>query len=203
MKRILGIGIAVVLALGTVTFTACDQLAQIASQAAQVLNLKNCNFSVNGINQINMLGINLSKGMDKSNLNATQIINVTNALLNKKLPVSFNVNIDVDNPNGIAATLGKMDYVIALNNREIISSTFNQGFSIPANSKGQVSIPITTDLFQLFSGETADAILNLAFKLAGAQSEPVNLGVKVKPYIKINNQALAYPDFITIDKVLN
>ena len=157
MKRILGIGIAVALVLGTVTFTACDQLAQIASQAAQVLNLKNCNFSVNGINQINMLGINLSKGMDKSNLNATQIINVTNALLNKKLPVSFNVNIDVDNPNGIAATLGKMDYVIALNNREIISSTFNQGFSIPANSKGQVSIPITTDLFQLFSGETADA----------------------------------------------
>jgi hypothetical protein len=203
MKRILGIGIAVALALGTVTFTACDQLAQIASQAAQVLNLKNCNFSVNGINQINMLGINLSKGMDKSNLNATQIINVTNALLNKKLPVSFNVNIDVDNPNGIAATLGKMDYVIALNNKEIISSTFNQGFSIPANSKGQVSIPITTDLFQLFSGETADAILNLAFKLAGAQSEPVNLGVKVKPYIKINNQSLAYPDFITIDKVLN
>ena len=149
-----------------------------------------------------MLGIDLSKGMDKSSLSASQILNVTNSLLNKRLPVTFNVNIDVDNPNGIAATLGKMDYIISLNNKEVISSTFNNGFSIPANSKGKVAIPISTDLFQLFSGETADAILNLAFKLAGAKSNPVNLGVKVKPYIKINNQSLAYPDFITINKVL-
>ena len=191
------------LAVSTVTLTTCDQLAQIANQAAQVINLKNCNFDVNGISNINMLGINLSKGMDKSNLTASQIINVTNSLLSKKLPVTFNVNIDVDNPNSIAASLGKMDYIIALNNKEIISSTFTQGFSIPANSKGKVAIPISTDLFQLFSGETADAILNLAFKLAGAQSNPVNLGVKVKPYIKVNNQSLAYPDFITINKVLN
>ena len=203
MKKLLGIAVAALLAVGTVTFTACDELAQLANQAAQVLNLKNCNFAVNGINQIQMLGINLSKGMDKSNLNATQLLKVTNALLSKKLPVSFNVNLDVDNPNSIAATLGKMDYIIALNNKEIISSTFTQGFSIPANSKGKVAIPISTDLFQLFSGETADAILNLAFKLAGAQSNPVNLGVKVKPYIKVNNQSLAYPDFITINKVLN
>ena len=191
------------LALSTVTFTTCDQLAQIANQAAQVINLKNCEFDVNGISNITMLGINLSKGMDKTNLNASQIINVTNSLLNKKLPVTFNVNIDVNNPNSIAASLGKMDYIIALNNKEVISSTMNNGFSIPANSQGKVAIPISTDLFQLFSGETADAILNLAFKLAGAQSNPVNLGVKVKPYIKVNNQSLAYPDFISINKVLN
>jgi LEA14-like dessication related protein len=200
MKKIMRI-IIVMLLIGS--FTACEQLGQLAQQAAQIVNLKNCSFDVSGINNINMLGINLSKGMDKSNLNAAQIINVTNSLLNKKLPVSFNVNIDVDNPNNIAASLGKMDYIIALNNKEVISSTFTQGFSIPANSKGKIAIPITTDLFQLFSGETADAILNLAFKLAGAKSDPVNLGVKVKPYIKINNQSLAYPDFISINKVLN
>lgn len=200
MKRITII-IVMVFLIGS--FTACEQLAQIANQAAQVVNLKNCTFDVNGISNINMLGINLSNGMDKNSLNATQLINVTNSLLNKKLPVTFNVNLDVDNPNGIAASLGKMDYIIALNNKEVVSSTFNEGFSIAPNSKGKVSIPISTDLFQLFSGETADAILNLAFKLAGAKSEPVNLGVKVKPYIKVNNQSLAYPDFISINKVLN
>ena len=200
MKKIIRI-IAIVML--TASFTACEELAQLANQAAQVMNLKNCTFDVSGINKINMLGIDLSKGMDKSSLTATQLINVTNSLLNKKLPVTFNVNLDVDNPNSIAASLGKMDYIISLNNKEVISSTFTQGFSIPANSKGKVSIPISTDLFQLFSGETADAILNLAFKLAGAKSNPVNLGVKVKPYIKVNNQSLAYPDFITINKVLN
>jgi len=199
MKKISKI-LVVMLLLGT--FSACEQLAQIANQAAQIVNLKNCSFDVNGISGINMLGIDLSKGMDQSNLNATQLIKVTNAILNRTLPVSFNVNLDVDNPNSIAASLGKMDYIIALNNKEVISSTFTKGFSIPANSKGSVAIPITTDLFQLFSGETGDAILNLAFKLAGASSDPVNLGVKVKPYIKVNNQSLAYPDYISINKLL-
>lgn len=186
----------------TASFTACEELAQIANQAAQTMNLKNCTFDVTGINNINMLGINLSNGMDQSNLNAAQLLKVTNSLMNKKLPVTFNVNLDVNNPNSIAASLGKMDYIIALNDKEVISSTFTNGFSINPNSKGQIAIPISTDLFQLFSGETADAILNLAFKLAGAKSDPVNLGVKIKPYIKVNNQSLAYPNYISINKVL-
>ena len=199
MKKIMRI-IAIVLL--TASFTACEELAQVANQAAQVMNLKNCTFDVTGVSNINMLGINVSNGMSQENLNAAQLIKVTNALLNKKLPVTFNVNLDVNNPNSIAASLGKMDYIISLNNKEVISSTFTDGFSIAPNSKGTVAIPISTDLFQLFSGETADAVLNLAFKLAGAKSNPVNLGVKVKPYIKINNQSLAYPDYITINKVL-
>ena len=84
MKKIIRIIVIVMLAA---SFTACEQLAQIASQAAQVLNLKNCNFDVSGVDNINMLGMNLSKGMDKSNLNATQLLKVTNSLLNKKLPL--------------------------------------------------------------------------------------------------------------------
>ncbi len=200
MKKIIRI-IAIVML--TASFTACEELAQIANQAAQVMNLKNCTFDVNGISNINMLGINVSNGMNKNNLTAAQLINVTNSLLSKKLPVTFNVNIDVNNPNSIAASLGKMDYIISLNNKEVISSCFTEGFSINPNSQGKIAIPISTDLFQLFSSETADAILNLAFKLAGAKSDPVNLGVKVKPYIKVNNQSLAYPDYITINKVLN
>ena len=199
MKRILKITAIVVLAM---SFTACDELSQIVNQAAQTINLKNCTFDVTGLNNINMLGINVSNGMNKNSLTASQLLNVTNSLINRQLPVTFNVNLEVDNPNSIAASLGKMDYIISLNDKEVISSTFNNGFSIGANSKGQVSIPISTDLFQLFSSETADAVLNLAFKLAGANSNPVNLGVKVKPYIKVNNQSLAYPDYITINKVL-
>ena len=185
-----------------VGFSACNELAQIANQAAQVANLRNCTFDVNNVSNIQMMGISIGKGMNKNSLSAVQLINVTNSLMNKKLPVTFNVNIDVNNPNSIAASLGKMDYIISLNNKEVISSTFTNGFSIGPNSKGQIAIPISTDLFQLFSSETKDAVLNLAFKLAGAKSDPVNLGVKVKPYIKVNNQSLAYPDYITINKVL-
>ena len=150
-----------------------------------------------------MLGVNLSKGMSKNDLNATQLLSLANALMNRKLPVTFNVNVDVNNPNAIAASMAKMDYIVSLNGKEVISTTMNQSVSVGPNSNSVVSIPITTDLFQLFSGESADAIVNLAFKLAGASSQPVNVGLKVKPYISINGQQLAYPDYITMNKVLN
>lgn len=196
LKRAL---IIVFVALG---LSSCEVISSIAHQAAELYNFTNCTFNLNNVDNIQMVGVNLSKGMTQNDLNVTQLLNLTNALMKKTLPVSFNVNVDVTNPNSIAASMAKMDYIVSLNNKEVISTTLNKAVSVPGKSMNTVSIPITTDLFQLFSGETADAIVNLAFKLAGANSEPVNLGLKVKPYITINNQQLAYPNFISMNKVL-
>ena len=183
----------------TMGLASCDVLTQVA----QMANFANCKFSFNSVDQIQMLGVNLSKGMSKSDLNAAQLLSLANALATKKLPVTFNVNVGVNNPNAIPASMTKMDYIVSLNGKEVISTTLNKSINVGANSNSVVSIPVTTDLFQLFSGESADAILNLAFKLAGASSDPVNVGLKVKPYININGQQLAYPDFISMNKVLN
>ena len=182
----------------TMGLASCDVLNQVA----QMANFANCSFDFNSLNQIQMLGIDLSKGMTRDNLNITQGLALVNAISNKTLPVTFNVNLDVKNPNSIAASMAKMDCIISLNGKEVVSTTLNQSVNVPANSTNVVSIPIRTDLFQLFSGESADAIVNLAFKLAGASSNPVNIGIKVKPYITIGNQQLAYPNYISINKTL-
>ena len=178
--------------------SSCNLLTQVA----QMANFANCTFNFKNISDIQMLGIDLSKGMTKENLNVSQLLSLTNAVMSKRLPVTFNINLNVDNPNSIAASMGKMDYIVSLNGKEVVSTTLNKSINVPANSSNIVTIPITTDLFQLFSGESADAIINLAFKLAGANSDPVNLGLKVKPYITINNSQLAYPNYITLYKVL-
>ena len=183
----------------TMGLASCDVLTQVA----QMANFANCTFNFNNVNQIEMLGVNLSKGMTKESLNVSQLLALTNAIMSKSLPVSFNVNLNVSNPNSIAASMSKMDYILTLNGKQVVSTTMSKAISVPANSSNMVSIPITTDLFQLFSGESADAIVNLAFKLAGANSNPVNVGIKVKPYITVNGQSLPYPDYITMNKTLN
>lgn len=196
MSKIKKTLIVLFVALG---LTSCEVLNQVA----QMATFANCTFDFNSVNQIKMLGIDLSKGMTKESLNITQGLALVNAINNRSLPVTFNVNVNVKNPNGIAAAMSKMDYILSLNGKQVVSTTMNNSINVPANSSSVVSIPITTDLFQLFSGESAEAIINLAFKLAGASSDPVNVGLKVKPYISVNNQQLAYPDYITMNKVLN
>ena len=175
---------------------------ELLNKAQEMMNFANCTFNFNSVNNIQMLGINLSKGMSKTDLNAAQLISLANAVMNKQLPVTFNVNLDVSNPNSIAASMAKMDYILTLNGKQVVSTTMNNSVYVPANSSNVISIPVTTDLFQLFSGESAEAIVNLAFKLAGASSNPVNVGLKVKPYISIGNQQLAYPDYISLQKTL-
>ena len=183
----------------TAGLASCDVLTQVA----QMANFANCTFDLNSVNHIEMLGINLSKGMSRENLNISQGLALVNAISNRSLPVTFNVNLDVSNPNSIAASMAKMDYILTLNGKQVVSTTMNNSVNVPAKSNSVVTIPITTDLFQLFSGESADAIVNLAFKLAGASSNPVDVGLKVKPYISINGQQLAYPDYISMNKTLN
>lgn len=175
---------------------------EVLTQVAQMANFAKCTFDFDSVNQIQMLGVNLSKNMTKNDLNATQLLSLANAIMKKELPVTFNVNLKVDNPNSIAASMAKMDYILSLNGKQVVSTTMDQSINVPANASNVISIPVTTDLFQLFSGESADAIVNLAFKLAGASSDPVNVGLKVKPYITIGSQQLAYPDFISMNKTL-
>ena len=195
MSKIKRTFIILFVALG---LSSCNLLTQVA----QMANFANCTFDFNSINHIQMLGVNLSKGMTKDDLNATQLLNLANALMKRELPVTFNVKLDVENPKSIAAAMSKMDYIVSLNGKQVISTTMNNSINVPAKSKNTITIPVTTDLFQLFSGESADAILNMAFTLAGASSDPVKLGLQVKPYITINNQQLAYPNYITINKPL-
>ena len=182
----------------TAGLASCDVLTQVA----QMANFANCTFDLNSVNHIEMLGINLSKGMSRENLNISQGLALVNAISNRSLPVTFNVNLDVSNPNSIAASMAKMDYILTLNGKQVVSTTMNNSVNVPAKSSSMVTIPVTTDLFQLFSGESADAIVNLAFKLAGASSNPVNVGLQVKPYITVGNQQLAYPNYIILNKTL-
>lgn len=178
--------------------TSCDVLFQMQ----QMANFANCTFNFDSVNSVQMLGVNLRKGMTKNDLSVGQLLQLTNAMMSKSLPVTFNVNVGINNPNSSDASMTRMDYILTLNEKKVISTTLNNQISVPANSSNVVTIPVTTDLFELFSGESADAILNLAFKLAGASSDPVNVGLKVKPYITVNGQQLAYPDYITMNKVL-
>ena len=184
--------------LVTIGLMSCDVLQQMS----QMANFAKCTFDFNSVNSVEMLGLNLRKGMTRSDLNVSQAIALTRALVNKSLPVTFNVNLDVTNPNSSPASMTKMDYILTLNDKRVIATTLDQTISVPANASNTVTIPVSTDLFQLFSGESADAIVNLAFKLAGANSDPVNVGIKIKPYITVGGQQLAYPDYITLNKVL-
>ena len=195
MSRLKKIILILLVAMG---LSSCE----ILEQMVQMTNFANCDFNFASVTDVQMLGMTINKDMKREDLTIAQALLLTQALLNKSLPVSFNVNLNVTNPNSTPASMVKMDYLVTLNDKQVINTTMNNLISVPANGSNIITIPITTDLFQLFTNETGTAIANMAFKLAGASSDPVNVGIKLKPYINVGDQQLAYPDFITLNKVL-
>lgn len=180
------------------SFVSCEVVEQIA----QMAQLVNCKFDLTGVNNVKVSGIALGNNMTKSNLAPLQLMQLTQSILQKTLPVTFNANVKIDNPNAATASMNKLDYVLLVDDKELLSGALNQKTTINAGSSTTVAIPVTIDLFKVLSGESADAILNLAFKLTGDSKNPSKLTMKVKPYIQVGTQTLSYPNYIDINHTL-
>ncbi|MCK9447858.1 MAG: LEA type 2 family protein [Bacteroidales bacterium] len=174
----------------------------IIQQAAQMKRLSLCTFDVQGVDNIQLAGISLDEGMGRKDLNAAQIMQLTNAVFSKQLPLKLNLLVSIKNPNDKKAALSRMDYSLLIDGLELISGQMEKRYEIEPEGQTLVHIPITTELFQVLSGQSIDMISNLGFKLTGSSSQPVDLLFKVKPYIQVGLTQLAYPGFIEIAHTL-
>lgn len=176
----------------------CDVL----NQAAEVGRLQQCTFQVEGVNNIFLAGIELRQGMKSTDLNSGQLMQLANAAFQKNMPLSFNVVVRVKNPNTKTAALSRMDYRVFLDGVEMLSGQMNQRYSIGPSSNTDVAVPVQLELYKALSGQSADAVSNIGFKLTGSSSKPVELLVKVKPYMQVGLTTLPYPGYIDIRKTL-
>ncbi|HMM10817.1 MAG TPA: LEA type 2 family protein [Bacteroidales bacterium] len=180
-----------------VLLAGCSVIDQINKTQA----LQQCNFEVKGVDRINLAGVELRQGMKRSDLNIAQVMQLSSAIFSNELPITFNVLLDIENPNDKQAMMSRMDYHVLLDGREMVQGRFNEAVTIPAVGKTIIPVTVQADLVKLFSGQQADALANLAFRLAGnTGAQPVELQVKVKPYIEVGIRQVAYPGFLTLKK---
>lgn len=177
------------------------QSCSVVDQIAQTQALRQCSFEIKGLERINLAGIELRQGMKRSDLSAGQIIQLSGAFFSNELPLTFDVMLNIENPNDKQALMSRMDYSVVLDGREMVNGRVNDAFSIPAAGSTLVPVTVQADLMKLFSGQQADALANLAFRLTGNPgAQPVELQVKVKPYIEVGLRQIPYPGFMTLKK---
>lgn len=185
--------------LPLLTTPSCD----ILEQTAQVQRLSQCTFDVHNVDNIKLAGVSIQQGMHYSDLNTAQIMSLTGAVFRKELPLDFNLNVKVDNPNNRPAAMSRMDYIVFVDGVELIAGVFNERIEIAPGGSSIVPMDLHLDLFKALSGEAGDALINLAFKLSGNESRPAELLFKVKPYINVGGSQLAYPGYLNVNHTLN
>ena len=179
----------------------CD----VAKQLAGTYALTQCKYIFQSITGLSLGGVNLQNVNSISSLNPLAAANLISAFSspNGSLPLNFTVNLDVQNPGVQTAILNGASYILEIDGKEMTQGSVNQQLQIGSGQNMTLPISIGFDLKKVMSGQSLDAIKNLAFNFAGIGGGASNVTVKLKPSLLIGGSVINSPDYIPISFTLN
>lgn len=176
-------------------FSGCSMLKSFSNAVA----MKDCKYSYNRVSDVKVAGF--SADTQFSFFDVAKII----ALLNGEtdsIPLSMNVVIDVENPNPKDAGFEKMDYVLNVDDVDLLSGELSDPFLVSANSKSQLPVNLSVDLLSLLRGESKEPVIKIVKNILGIGEESSNVQLKIKPTIKAGKREIQAANYIPINFVL-
>lgn len=183
---------------GSLVFTSCDLITQLTSQVTSVANLVNCKFNLKNVNNISIAGVNL-KNITSGNISATDVIKLVAAYQSKQLPLSMDLNIDVKNPTQQQAAMTAMDWILAIDGKDVANGASNRTYTIKPSTTTTVPLGVNTDLYKIFSKDGVDAVKNFAssFSSDGTSSK---VGLRIRPSLSVGTSQVPFPNYIKLEK---
>jgi len=172
---------------------------EVTRQAKTAMNLANCEFRLVSAENINIAGIAVDNYTSAKELGVADFAMIMGAITQPELPLSLLLNIEVRNPNTAAAGISSLEYIIYIDDIQIVQGSYLNPITVQPKSSAVISVPLSADLKQALKGKSMDAIMNFGFNLAGVGHKPTRFKVKLKPSILVNGSSLAYPGFITVN----
>lgn len=168
-------------------------------QASEAVNFVNCDFRLESVSNLKIAGVSIQNKRSLADLSFADAAKITGTLAGGTLPMTFDLNVQARNPNATSAGMNKLDWILLIDKQEMISGVLTDRIQIASNAMTSFPVKMNLDLMKALSGKSADAILNLAFSLAGTGATS-KITLKAKPTIMVGNSLLQYPGYISITK---
>jgi hypothetical protein len=185
-----------------ILFTSCSFI----KEAANTLNdVRSLSFKLGRANNFRVNGVNISRIHKISDISVTDALLLTQAVVSKRLPVEFTLNVLATN-NRTASTgkrldvlVGGIEWELFIDGKQTVNGRFSSPTNIPA-AKQTTAIPITIglDLMQFFREKSYEDLMNLALAIGGANGTSASLELKIRPTVTIDGLTFAYPNYITV-----
>lgn len=183
---------------GSLLFSACDVLTDLASQVTSVANLTNCKFDLKNVSNVNVAGVNV-KSLTQGKLSAADVVKLAAAYQTKQVPLTMDMNINVTNPTTQQAAMTALDWILAVDGTDMANGVSTKSYTIRPSATTTVPLPVSADLGSLFSKQGIDALKNFAtsFTNEGTSSK---LGLRVRPSLSVGSTQVPFPNYIKIEK---
>ena len=175
----------------------------VAKQIDMAKTFAKCDFSVQNIEHMQLADIKIQNVKSAKDLSLKKAAQLTDALTKKTLPLTFTINLSVENPNEKPAGMSRLEWIVLIDNNEIVRGALDQIVEILPDSDATVPLNIEMDLKKSFSNESAESLVKLAFNLAGEGDKPTRITVKVKPTINVAGLNIEYPGYIDVHTKIN
>lgn len=171
----------------------CDVLRQMAT-------FTKCQFKMNSMTETRLAGVNVQSKSSLKNLSFIDMANLTKTLMSGTLPLTFNLNIEVKNPNTATAAMQQMAWRVFIDDIEMTAGVMDKPISIDPNGSQILPLAISIDLKKVLKGKTKDALFNFGLNLVGAGNQPTRVKLDVKPTITVGSFPITYPGYFTVQK---
>jgi hypothetical protein len=191
LKRISRI---LLIALLIAFLTSCS----VFQQTSEITAFAKCQFRIESARNMKLAGVNIQDKTSASQIGFTDMAKILGSIAKGVLPLAFDLNIQVKNPNPNLAAMNKLDWILLIDDVEMTRGILNQRVEIPANQVTTLPVAMSLDLMKSLSGKSGDALINFAMNLSGNGSRPSRITLKAKPTIYVGSSPIEYPGYITI-----
>jgi len=181
----------IIILMAAVTMVSCDALQQLS----RVTNLRNCNFSLNKVESVQVAGINVT---NFNGFSATDLLNLAACIKSKKLPVVLGVQVGVDNPGSQPATVTRMEWLCTVDDRQMATGVVSDRHSVPAGGSINIPLKVNMDAYDIFSSSGVDAVKAFINSFSKEDHTSSRVAVKVKPTVSVGSATVTMPNYITL-----
>lgn len=173
----------------------------VLEQANEMKNFARCDFRLRNMEDIVLAGVDIT-GVDQfSDLDFQQASAISMSAMKGKLPLYFVLNVEVRNPNDQKASMNRFLWDLFIDDVLVTSGKVIRDVKVPPGGGITVMpVEVGVDLFEVFTGEKANAVINFAMNMTGQGGEPSRIMLRAKPTIYIGTTEIKYPGFINIQQ---
>ena len=127
----------------------------LAEQLNEMNAFSKCDFRLKSVNNLKLASVNIQNIKNLSNLNILNAAKIATAYSSGQFPLEFILNVEVRNPNPTNAAMNKLDWILLIDDLEMVSGINNQRVNVSPNG-GVSTLPLSI----IFEANKASCILN-------------------------------------------
>lgn len=160
-------------------------------------NIQDCTFAFESVSDLVINDISFHGKRSLRDFTPPEVAMISKGLMSE-MPLSFDANIQINNPNKQKAELNTLEWTLLIQNIEVANGVLEEKIEIDANQSISVPIEVQTNT-KVLKQFSLTEIKNMIFEISRTNRLPENSTLKVKPAIKIGKNLITVPYAFNID----